>query len=134
MQSIKLMIVSLLFGVVASQGAIAHSMTPGYEKIFAPGTAKSIRYTVKNDYDYPATFRVEVYDKYGEELEVDWKVDKEKFKLFSDASQRVNVKIRMKEDLKERKVLVCSVLDKVGYNDEEPATISRVCSRLWLWR
>ena len=127
--------VSALLVVAASFEAAAHSMQPGYEKKFAPGEAFSIYYEVKNDYEYPATFRIEVFAKDGKTVEEGWKLsDSDPFKLFPGNKKRIRVKLRMLPEIKQRKILVCSILDKVGYNDKEPGTISRVCSRLWLWR
>jgi len=134
MRSIKLVIASLMIMAWAPFGAQAHSMTPGYEKKFAPGDVVNLAYTIKNEYDFPAIYRLEVYDKEGHNLEEGWRVDQETVKLFSGNYKRVRLKIKMDEDVKERKVLVCSVLHKVGYDEKDPTTISRVCSRLWLWR
>lgn len=117
---------------MASKGAISHSMTPGYQKKFAPGISGYF-YEVKNDYAYPATFSIKVFAKDGKTPEQDWKVDHDEFKLFPGNKKKVRVKFKL-EEVTERKVLVCSVLEKVGYDDKVPGTISRVCSRLWLYR
>lgn len=117
---------------MASNEAIAHSMSPGYQKKFAPGVV-SLVYEVKNNYEFPATFAIQVFDKSGRNLEKDWKADHSEFKLFAGQSKKVRVKFRL-ANVNDRKVLVCSVLEKIGYSDEVPSTISRVCSRLWLFR
>lgn len=130
MRAIISILCALSLGL-ASSGASAHSMEPGYIKKNGSGFEDTLYYTIKNDLDFPATFRVQVYEKDGKTLADGWRVNREEFKITPGNEKRFAIKINSSL---ERKVLVCSELYKVGYNNEEPKIITRVCSRLWLWR
>ena len=109
----------------------AHSMEPGYIKKAVSGFEETLYYTIKNELDFPATFKVNVYEKDGKTLAKGWKVNREHFKIVPGNEKRFAIKV---ESAIERKLLVCSELYKVGYKNEEPKIITRVCSRLWIWR
>jgi len=116
-------------------GALAHTMSPGYQKVLVPGDFVTLTYEVGNSFDIPATYEVYVLAKDFKTVEEDWRViGKNPIKLFPGDTRRVRIKFRMPEGVDDRKVIVCSALDAIGYNDENPQTITRVCSRLWLWR
>ena len=121
-----LMVISL---GLASSGANAHSMEPGYVKKYGSGIEDTFYYVIRNDLDFPATFKVNVYEKDGKTLAEGWSVNRELFKIVPGNEKRFGIKVN---STIERKLLVCSELYKVGYKNEEPKIITRVCSRLWI--
>lgn len=116
---------------LASSGANAHSMEPGYIKKAATGTNETFYYNIKNELDFPATFKVNVYERDGKTLAKGWKVNRGEFKIAPGNEKRFGLKV---ETIVDRKLLVCSELYKVGYENEDPKIVTRVCSRLWIWR
>lgn len=123
-------LVSLVLMGLASF-ASAHSMSPGYQKEMAIGNSHTMVYNIANDFDFPVTLRIDIFERDGVTPAEDWKVDRRLFKMVPGNNK--NFSVTFKTD-QERKVIVCSVLDKVGYDEEEPTTITRVCSRLWLYK
>jgi len=119
---------------LSSQGASAHSQTPGYKKIATPGDHMDVTYELKNEFDFPIILRIDVLEKDGSIAdESSWETQRRYFKMRPGSEKSVTARIFMGNS-NERKVMVCSVLDKVGYEETNPTTITRVCSRLWLWR
>lgn len=125
---IKTLFVVISLGL-ASSGANAHSMEPGYIKKYSTGPEETLYYTIENEYDFPAVFRIRIYEKDGKTPAHGWRVSRTLFKIAPGNEKRFAIKI---ESTSERKVLVCSELTGIGYNNEEPTIITRVCSRLWL--
>ena len=121
--------VAALMLSLASSGASAHSMEPGYVKKYGSGIEDTFYYVIKNDLDFPATFKVNVYEKDGKTLADGWSVNRELFKIVPGNEKRFGIKVN---SAVERKLLVCSELYKVGLKNEEPKIITRVCSRLWI--
>ncbi len=109
----------------------AHSMSPGYIKTPALGDTTSLKYEITNKFPYPAVFRIELFEKDGKTPVTGWTVNRKLFKMVPGSTKRFTINL---DSVKERKLLVCSILDKVDYDEKEPTTITRVCSRLWLWR
>jgi len=116
---------------VLASTASAHSMAPGYQKEMAYGATHSMVYDLKNEFEFPIVLRVDVFEKDGTTPADGWKVDRQLFKMVPGSKKQVAITFKTEE---ERKVIVCSVLDKVGYDEQEPTTITRVCSRLWLYK
>ena len=106
--------------------ASAHSMSPGFETEYAVSDTFSKTYTVKNDYNFPATYKVEVFNK-DMTPATEWKAKKYTFKMKPNSKKEFNLKFKSTET---RKVIVCSTLTNIGYENEKASIISRVCSRL----
>jgi len=128
-----MLIKSLLMSVLAALAfnASAHSQTPGYQKEMAYSETHSMVYEIKNEFDFPIVLKVNVFEKDGITPSTDWTIDRELFKMVPGSIKRFAVTFKTEE---ERKVIVCSVLHRVGYEEEIPTTITRVCSRLWLYK
>ena len=106
--------------------ASAHSMSPGFETEYAISDTLSKEYTVKNEYPFPATYKVEVFNK-DMTPATDWKAKKYTFKMKPNSKKEFNLKFKSTET---RKLIVCSTLTNIGYENEKASIISRVCSRL----
>ena len=106
--------------------ASAHSMSPGFETEYAVSDTHSKTYTVKNDYNFPATYKVQVFNK-DMTPATDWKAKKYTFKMNPNSKKEINLKFKSTET---RKLIVCSTLTNIGYENEKASIISRVCSRL----
>jgi hypothetical protein len=106
--------------------ASAHSMSPGFETEYAVSTAHSKTYEIENHYNFPGTYKVEVFNK-DMTPAVGWKADKLTFKMLPRSRKQVTIKFKSTET---RKLIVCSTLTEIGYNNEKASIISRVCSRL----
>ena len=108
--------------------ASAHSMLPGFEADHAVSDTHSKKYTVKNGYNFPATYEVQVFNK-DMTPATDWEAEKYSFKMKPNSKKEFNLKFNSTET---RKVIVCSTLTNIGYENEKASIISRVCSRLIL--
>jgi hypothetical protein len=106
--------------------ASAHSMSPGFETEYAVSDTHSKTYIVKNEYPFPATYKVEVFNK-DMTPATEWKAEKYTFKIKPNSKKEINLKFKSTET---RKLIVCSTLTNIGYENEEASIISRVCSRL----
>jgi hypothetical protein len=106
--------------------ASAHSMSPGFETEYAVSDTHSKEYIVKNDYPFPATYKVEVFNK-DMTPATEWKAEKYTFRIKPNSKKEINLKFKSTET---RKLIVCSTLTNIGYENEEASIISRVCSRL----
>ena len=106
--------------------SLAHSQAPGFETEYAytPNLYKT--YTLTNNYDFPAVFKVEVFTKDMKPAE-GWKAKKSTYKLMPNSKS--DVKLKFKVDGK-RKLLVCTTLTEIGKDNEKASVISRICSRL----
>jgi len=104
----------------------AHSMSPGFETEYAVGSALSKTYEIENHYNHPGTYVVEVFNK-DMTPAVDWKSEKTTFKMLPRSKKQVTIKFKSTET---RKLIVCSTLTEIGYDNEKASIISRVCSRL----
>lgn len=105
---------------------LAHGQSPGFESEVALTQTFSKSYELRNSYDFPITLQVEVFEKDGTPAE-GWSTNKSTFKMKPNAKKRVDVTFDVQQ---QRKVLVCSRLIGVGYEQKEPHIVSRVCSRL----
>lgn len=105
---------------------LAHGQSPGFETEQALTQEFTKSYELRNSYDFPITLQVEVFEKDGTPAE-GWSANKATFKMKPNAKKRVNFTFEVKE---QRKVLVCSRLIGVGYEQQKPHIVSRVCSRL----
>lgn len=111
--------------------ASAHSMSPGYQKEMAVGEKHAMVYEITNEFEFPIVLRVDVFEKDGVTPAYNWTIDRPLFKMVPGSEKRFSITF---DTTDERKVIVCSVLDKVGYDEIEPTTVTRVCSRLWLYK
>jgi hypothetical protein len=123
---------AFVLGVLAATAAGAHSQEPGYKKIYAQDVATQT-YTLENAYTFPATYEIEILDRDGRFQEGEWKLleGQRRYRLEPGSSRRFSVLINMK-GRSERKLLVCTTLKAVGYEESLPGNITRVCSRLWV--
>ena len=104
----------------------AHSMLPGFETEYALAPVFTKTYELENHYDFPATLEVYVLNKDGSPA-VGWRTDKETYKMKPKSKKRVSIDFK---SVGQRKLLVCSKLVGVGYEEVKPSIISVVCSRL----
>lgn len=120
----KSVMVALL--LLAPTISLAHSQEPAFETeyAYAPNLYKT--YTLKNNYDFPAVFKVEVFTKDMKPAK-GWKAKKSTYKLMPNS--KLDVKLKFKVDGK-RKLLVCTTLTEIGKDNEKASAISRICSRL----
>lgn len=109
----------------ASTLTFAHSMSPAFEVEQALTPVHSKVYTLTNNYDHPAVFIIQVFNKDGTTAE-GWKTDKTIYNLNPRSSREVLIKFKVKE---QRKLLVCSTLVEIGKNHDKANVISRICSR-----
>jgi len=124
------LLIALLLAVVPL-GAAAHTMSPASQKIFVANDTTYVKYTVTNKFPWPATFVMEILEKDQKTLFTEWESLPQDIKLLDGRDTDVYLKIDTTE---ERKLVVCSKLHKVGYNETNARTITRVCTRLWLYR
>lgn len=125
-------LIGFAFALGIASLAQAHSQEPGYQRVFVQDWATQT-YTLKNAYEFPATYRIEVMNKDGDAVEQGWKLSEGQavYKLEPGSERRFTVLIDM-QGQSERKVLVCTTLQAIGYEESLPGNISRICSRLWL--
>lgn len=102
--------------------SLAHSMTPGYTQTYIP----QMTYKVTNEYGFPATYRVDVYDKQFKPIG-GWSVDKNTIRILPPNTKTLNLRFKSAG-----KYHVCTTLIGKGYDEIKPHTASRVCSRLWI--
>jgi hypothetical protein len=106
--------------------ANAHSMSPGFESHYATQASFTTQYTLTNSYDFPVTLSIVVFNKDGS-IADDWSVDKQHYKMLPGSSKTANITFVVRH---QRKLIVCSTLTGIGYDQVKPNLISRVCSRL----
>jgi len=106
--------------------ASAHSMSPGFETEYAVSDTFVKKYIVKNSYNFPATYKISVHNK-DMTPAVQWKARKYTFKIKPNSKKEFEIKFNSTET---RKLIVCSTLTNIGYENEKASIISRVCSRL----
>ena len=123
-------LIAMILAVVPL-GATAHTMSPASQKIFVANDTTYVKYTVTNKFPWPAIFVMEVLEKDQKTLFTEWDSLPNNIKLLDGNTSDVYLKIDTTE---ERKLIVCSKLHKVGYNEQPARTITRICSRLWLYR
>jgi hypothetical protein len=104
----------------------AHSMSPGFETEYAPAPIFTKDYELENHYDFPMTLEVYVLNKDGSPA-YGWRTDKETYKMKPKSKKKLSIDFRA---IGQRKLLVCSKLVGVGYEESKPSIISIVCSRL----
>ena len=117
---------ALLILVSLSTLSSAHSMSPGFKTEWSATSVHEKSYTLKNDYDHPSVFTIQVFNKDWTPAS-GWKVEKEQYKLLPNSKTQVKVRFKVE---KHRKVIVCSTLTEIGKYYEKASIISRVCSRL----
>ena len=101
-------------------------MTPGFDTEYAGSRVLFKRYEIRNEYDFPITLKMEVFTKNWHPT-AGWKADKQTFKMQSNSTKGVMMFFR---SFGTRKLIVCSTLKGIGYEETPPGVISRVCSRL----
>ena len=101
-------------------------MSPGFETEYAVSDTHSKKYIVKNNYSFPATYKIEVFNK-DMTPAIEWKARKSTFKIKPNSKKEFELKFKSTET---RKLIVCSTLTNIGYENEKASIISRVCSRL----
>lgn len=122
----KMRSVAILALILAPTFTLAHSMEPGsrVEQALTPVHQKI--YTLSNDFDIPAAFKIEVFNEDFTPAD-GWDVAKKKYKLLPKSQTNVAITF---EAQTQRKVIVCSILSEIGKNYEKALTTTRVCSRL----
>ena len=121
----------ILIFAVAPFGAAAHSMDPPSQKVLVGVDTTYVKYNIENKFDWPATFVMELFEKDGVTPFTQYESMYEEISLLPARDKDVYLKIDSSE---ERKLIVCSKLDKVGYDKQEARTVTRVCAKLWLYR
>lgn len=104
----------------------AHSQSPGFEVEHAQGSTHSKNYLVSNEYSFPITLKIEVFEKDGSEA-TGWFVEKDTYKMLPGSKKIVSIRFDAGTT---RKLIVCSTLKGIGYEEKTPPVVSRVCSRL----
>ena len=104
----------------------AHSMSPGFESHYASTPTFSKQYTLVNDYDFPVTLSIGVFNKDGS-IADDWSTPKKDYNMLPRSTKKVTVTFVVQS---QRKLIVCSTLTGIGYDKKPPHIISRICSRL----
>jgi hypothetical protein len=104
----------------------AHSMSPGFETEYAPAPVFTKRYELENHYKFPVTMEVYVLEKDGSPAS-GWRTDKPTYKLKPGSKKQVSIDFK---SVGQRKLLVCSKLIGIGYEETPPQIISVICSRL----
>tara|TARA_B110000093_G_scaffold28329_1_gene28073 strand:+ start:672 stop:1085 length:414 start_codon:yes stop_codon:yes gene_type:complete len=118
----------ILLSVSLSSIASAHSMLPVGNVDWAVGGDFHLKtYTLENKFNYPAVFKVEVFNKDWTPA-TGWKVKKDRFKLLPKSKANLRFKFIMESP--QRKLIVCSSLAEIGVRNEKSTQISRICSRL----
>ena len=109
----------------------AHGMTPGFEKETATAAVHAKRYELSNKYQFPASFKVEVFEKDFTPAK-GWKPanGKYEYKLKPQSERNIDLWFKADPEQMDRKLIVCTTLTGVGLELEKPGNISRVCSRL----
>lgn len=124
-------ILSALILAIIPLGVFAHTMNPASQKIYVMGASTYVKYTIENKFNVPAVFEMELLEKDLKTIFTKWQSDSKKIRLPKGTSRDVYLKIDTTE---ERKLYVCSKLDKVGYDESPSYTITRICAKLWLKR
>jgi hypothetical protein len=106
--------------------SLAHSMSPGFETEYASNSVVTKTYELENHYEFPVTLEVYVLNKDGSPAD-GWKTEKNTYRITPGNKKQVTVIFKSEG---QRKLLVCSKLIGVGYEENDPSIISVVCSRL----
>lgn len=108
----KMRSVAILALILAPTFTLAHSMEPGsrVEQALTPVHQKI--YTLSNDFDIPAAFKIEVFNEDFTPAD-GWDVAKKKYKLLPKSQTNVAITF---EAQTQRKVIVCSTLSEIGKN------------------
>jgi hypothetical protein len=126
----KFKVALFIFMVVTLNQAIAHTMTPGYQKKNTISDVTEMRYEIGNHFKFPAVYELSVLTKEGKKAKY-WKAISTIKKLKPNAKKSFVIFFKSKES---RKLLVCTSLKEVGYESKPAQVISRVCSRLFINR
>ena len=118
----------LLIAMLIPSLGLAHGQTPGFQVVKPTTLAHPETYIIKNHYKFPITLAIEVYNKDGSPAE-GWRIRGGKYtwNLLPNSSKEVTIEFKA---VNVRKLLVCSKLIGVGYEQEKPGVTSNVCSRL----
>ncbi len=128
MKKNTLMMSSIL--ITFSQIAFSHSLTPGFMSVDSLSETETIEYSVFNRTQVPSVYRIEVLKK-DMTPATGWKSDTHTLKVRDGHDKSFKLKFKTDES---RKLIICTTLDKRGYNLEKPQLVTRVCSRLILRR
>ena len=120
----KKLIIALL--MVCPNVSLGHTMSPASQVVQSVGLIHEEDYTLRNEYDFPATFVVIVKNKDGS-LANNWRTEKKEFKLLPNSERTFTLRFKVED---KRKLLVCTRLKTIGKNNENPSIISTLCSRL----
>jgi hypothetical protein len=118
-------LVALLLWVVPFM-VTAHSQSPGFETEYAIASVHTKTYELENTYNFPITLEIVVYEKDFSPAS-GWRTEKSTYKMKPKSEKQVHIQFK---SVGTRKLLVCSELKGIGYDEKEPSIISRVCSRL----
>lgn len=122
--------IATLLLLAFGQGAVAHTLSPSYEKKTIISDTFEMQYEVGNHYSFPATYEIDVLTKEGAQAK-GWKVKSALLKIKPHSKKSFLIVFKSREP---RKLMVCTKLASTGYEEEPAQVISRVCSRLWLNR
>jgi hypothetical protein len=106
--------------------SLAHSMSPGFETEYASNSVLTKTYELENHYEFPVTLEVYVLNRDGSPAD-GWRTEKETYRITPESSKLVSIDFL---SVGERKLIICSKLIGVGYEENDPSIISVVCSRL----
>jgi hypothetical protein len=118
----------LLIAMLTPSLGLAHGQTPGFQVVKPSTLAHPEVYTIQNHYNFPITLAIAVYNKDGTPAE-GWRTKDRKYtwNLLPNSSKEITIEFKA---VNVRKLLVCSKLIGVGYEQEKPSVESNVCSRL----
>ena len=118
-------LLAIIVSVLPVMG-FTHGMTPGFETEYAVTETHNKTYVLENSYEFPITLQIEVFEKDGTPAS-GWGIDKLTYRMLPQSKKKAEIVF---ESIGKRKLIVCSTLTGVGYEEERPQVISRVCSRL----
>ncbi len=128
-------IIAFLYWLLLPLSVSAHGMQPGFTTQVTTTNSVRMDYELHNAYEFPAVFRVEIFDADFNPIPSKfWKIDRKvnEYRLKPDSRTKVSLLLRATKGV--TKMIVCTTLMGVSYEEIEPSNISRVCSRLLIKR
>ncbi len=114
---------------------LAHGMQPALTTQVTTTNSARMDYELHNAYEFPAVFRVEIFDADFNPIPTKfWKIDRavNEYRLKPDSRTKIALLLRATKGV--TKMIACTTLIGVSYEETEPSNISRVCSRLIIKR
>ncbi len=124
-------IIAFLSWLLLPLSVSAHGMYPGLTTQVTATNSVRMDYELHNAYEFPAVYRVEIFDADFNPIPSQfWKIDREvnEYRLKPDSRTKVSLLLRATKGV--TKMIVCTTLIGVSYEEVKPSNISRVCSRL----